>query len=69
MSYPLITLYTPGINLDLARKADKYNADAIIIDLEDTVPPDKKKEVARFLLKSIVVYLKLASGPPKKGIR
>ena len=45
MSYPLITLYTPGINLDLARKADKYNPDAIIIDLEDTVPPDKKKEV------------------------
>ena len=45
MSYPLITLYTPGIKLDLARKADKYNPDAIIIDLEDTVPPDLKNEV------------------------
>ena len=45
MSYPLITLYTPGIKLDLARKADKYDPDAIIIDLEDTVPPDLKNEV------------------------
>ena len=45
MSYPLITLYTPGIKLDLARKADKYAPDAIIIDLEDTVPPDLKNEV------------------------
>ena len=45
MSYPLITLYTPGIKLDLARKADKYNPDAIIIDLEDTVPPDLKNKV------------------------
>ena len=45
MSYPLITLYTPGIKLELARKAEKYNPDAIIIDLEDTVPPDRKIEV------------------------
>ena len=45
MSYPLITLYTPGIKLDLARKAEKYNPDAIIIDLEDTVPPAQKEEV------------------------
>ena len=45
MPYPLITLYTPGIKLDLARKAGKYNPDAIIIDLEDTVPPDLKNEV------------------------
>ena len=45
MSYPLITLYTPGIKLDLARKADKYNPDAIIIDLEDTVPTDVKNKV------------------------
>ena len=45
MPYPLITLYTPGIKLDLARKAEKYNPDAIIIDLEDTVPPAQKEEV------------------------
>ena len=47
MPYPLITLYTPGIKLDLARKAEKYNPDAIIIDLEDTVPPSQKEEVRK----------------------
>ena len=45
MSYPLITLYTPGIKLELATKAEKYNPDSIIIDLEDTVPPDLKISV------------------------
>ena len=45
MSYPLITLYTPGIKLELATKAQKYNPDSIIIDLEDTVPPDLKISV------------------------
>ena len=44
MSYPLITLYTPGTRPDLAIKAMKYNPDAIIIDLEDTVTPDLKPE-------------------------
>ncbi len=44
MSYPLITLYTPGTRPELAQKAEKYDIDSIIIDLEDTVPPDMKAE-------------------------
>ncbi|MEE2745520.1 MAG: CoA ester lyase [Pseudomonadota bacterium] len=47
LSYPLITLYTPGIKLELVTKAEKYNPDSIIIDLEDTVPPDLKTSVRR----------------------
>ena len=44
MSYPLITLYTPGTRPELAQKAEKYNIDTVIVDLEDTVPPDLKEE-------------------------
>ena len=44
MTYPLITLYTPGTRPELAQKAEKYNIDTVIVDLEDTVPPDLKTE-------------------------
>ena len=44
MTYPLITLYTPGTRPELAQKAEKYNIDTVIIDLEDTVPADLKIE-------------------------
>ena len=45
MSNPLITLYTPGIRPELITKAARYNPDAVIIDLEDTVPRDMKPDV------------------------
>ena len=50
MTNPLITLYVPGTRNDLIQKAAKYEPDAIIIDLEDTVPPaikaDARKQVS-----------------------
>ena len=45
MTNPLITLYTPGTKPDLMRKAARYAPDAIIIDLEDTVPVQLKAQV------------------------
>jgi citrate lyase subunit beta/citryl-CoA lyase len=45
MANPLITLYTPGTKPDLMRKAARYAPDAIIIDLEDTVPVQLKAQV------------------------
>ncbi len=45
MSNPLITLYTPGIRPELITKAARYSPDAVIIDLEDTVPRDMKSDV------------------------
>lgn len=44
MSNPLLTLYTPGTKPDLMRKAAQYEPDAIIIDLEDTVPVQLKAQ-------------------------
>ncbi len=44
MTNPLITLYTPGTKPDMMRKATRYDPDAIIIDLEDTVPVQLKAE-------------------------
>lgn len=44
MSNPLITLYIPGTREDMILKSEKYEPDAIIIDLEDTVPMDLKAE-------------------------
>ncbi len=44
MSYPLITIYAPGTRPDLIAKAAQLDVDAIIVDLEDTVPPSLKAE-------------------------
>jgi len=44
MSKPLITLYVPGTRADMIQKATKYDPDAVIIDLEDTVPMDLKAQ-------------------------
>lgn len=41
---PLITLYAPGTRPELARKAARFEPDAVIIDLEDTVPVQLKAE-------------------------
>ncbi len=45
MTYPLITLYVPGTRPELIEKAARCEPDAVIIDLEDTVPTDRKNEV------------------------
>jgi len=45
MNYPLITLYVPGTRPELIEKAARCEPDAVIIDLEDTVPPDRKNQV------------------------
>ncbi len=43
MTRPLITLYTPGNRTELFEKAARYNPDAILIDLEDSVPVQLKE--------------------------
>jgi len=45
MNYPLITLYVPGTRPELIEKAARCAPDAVIIDLEDTVPTDRKNQV------------------------
>lgn len=45
MNYPLITIYVPGTRPELIEKAARCEPDAVIIDLEDTVPPDRKNQV------------------------
>lgn len=45
MNFPLITLYVPGTRPELIEKAARCEPDAVIIDLEDTVPTDRKNQV------------------------
>ena len=45
MKKPLITLYTPGNRKEFLEKAVNYDLDAIIVDLEDTVPINLKETV------------------------
>ena len=35
-------MFVPGNKEDWMRKAPRYGADALILDLEDSVPPDQK---------------------------
>ena len=41
---PRITLFTPGSRRDMIEKSNRYDADAIIIDLEDAVPIQLKTQ-------------------------
>jgi len=50
-------LYVPGNKEDWMRKAPKYGADALILDLEDSVPPGEKT-AARDLAKKWVPTLR-----------
>ena len=51
---PLRTeLFVPGNKEDWMRKAPRYGADALILDLEDSVPPQEKAE-ARLLVKRML---------------
>lgn len=45
MSYPLITLFTPGNRPELFEKAQRFEPDTIVIDLEDSVPNQLKVKV------------------------
>ena len=46
-------LYVPGNKEDWMRKAPKYGADALILDLEDSVQPDEKGD-ARSSVRKII---------------
>ena len=54
---PRITLFTPGNRRDMIDKSNRYDADAIIVDLEDAVPIQLKAQ-ARDDLAAIVPTLK-----------
>jgi citrate lyase subunit beta/citryl-CoA lyase len=54
---PLRTeLFVPGNKEDWMRKAPRYGADALILDLEDSVPPEEKTE-ARHLVRRMLEEL------------
>jgi citrate lyase subunit beta/citryl-CoA lyase len=54
LAKPLRTeLFVPGNKEDWMRKAPQYGADALILDLEDSVPPEGKSE-ARLLVKKML---------------
>ena len=49
-------LFVPGNKEDWMRKAPRYGADALILDLEDSVPPEGKAE-ARVLVRKMIEEL------------
>jgi citrate lyase subunit beta/citryl-CoA lyase len=49
-------LFVPGNNVEWMRKAPKYGADALILDLEDAVPPGEKvkaRDTVRMMLEEL----------------
>ena len=54
-------LYVPGNNPKLMLNAGIYNSDAIILDLEDAVAPDKKED-ARYLVRNALRALNFYGG-------
>ncbi len=69
MKKPLITLFTPGNRRDFIEKAAKHEPDAIIIDLEDSVPIDLKEktrhEVAEIIPELSVPSLVRVNSEPE----
>lgn len=55
-------LYVPGNKLEWMRKSPKYGSDALIFDLEDSVPPDQKAE-SRGLIRQAIDELGPAGKP------
>ena len=49
-------LYVPGNNARVLAFADVFGPDCIILDLEDSVPPDEK-DAARFLVREVLANL------------
>ena len=54
-------LYTPGNELNKVAKAGTYGADAVVLDLEDAVPIDRK-EAARSAVREAIPTIKAAAG-------
>ena len=52
-------LFVPGNKEDWMRKAPRYNADALILDLEDSVPDEHKAE-ARGIVRKMIAELSAA---------
>ncbi len=46
-------LYVPGNKLDWLLKAPQYGSDALVLDLEDSVPPADKDEARRLVARAI----------------
>lgn len=53
------TLFVPGIREDFGRKALASGADALVLDLEDSVPPAAKDEARRI----VADHLRRSDGP------
>ncbi|HPJ90001.1 MAG TPA: CoA ester lyase [Thermotogota bacterium] len=53
-------LYVPGNNPSMIQRCDVYGADAITLDLEDSVGPARKRQ-ARFLIKNALQRLDFTS--------
>ena len=59
MIWPIRTmLFIPAHKLDWVRRVDRYQPDAVVIDLEDAVPPALKRE-ARAMAREAIGILKL----------
>ncbi|HLU55668.1 MAG TPA: CoA ester lyase [Pseudonocardia sp.] len=56
-------LYVPGHRGDRVQKALRAGADAVVVDLEDAVPPDRKAD-ARAGVAAAVAAAAEAGGPP-----
>ena len=57
-------LFVPGNKEDWIRKAPKYGADALILDLEDSVPP-QEKDAAREIVAKMIEEI----GPNSDAVR
>lgn len=55
-------LYVPGNKLEWMRKAPRYGSDALIFDLEDSVPPEQKAD-SRGLVRQAIGELAPAGRP------
>ena len=62
---PRSLLYVPGNSAELVAKASRSAADAVVIDLEDSVPPGKK-EHARDVVQQ---WLAERDGGPQRWVR
>jgi citrate lyase subunit beta/citryl-CoA lyase len=62
---PRSLLYVPGNSSDLVAKAARSAADAVVVDLEDSVPPGEKEQ-ARYVVQR---WLAGRDGGPRRWVR
>ena len=62
---PRSLLYVPGNSSDLVAKASRSAADAVVVDLEDSVPPGEKEQ-ARDIVQQ---WLAERDGGPQRWVR